>query len=61
MFDQVARHVEVDVGLKQCHADFAQGLGDVFFGERALAAEVLEGALQFFGEVLKHRSDSSVP
>ena len=48
--------VEVDVGFEQRDADFAQGFGDVFFGERALAAKVLEGALQFFCKVLKHRS-----
>ena len=39
--------VEVDVGFEQGDADFAQGFGDVFFGERALAAEGLEGALEF--------------
>ena len=60
VLDQVADDVEVDVGLEQRHADFAQGFGDVFFGQRALAAEVLEGALQFVCKVLKHRSNSSV-
>ena len=60
VLDQVAGHVEVDVGLEQGDADFAQGLGDVFFAQRALAAQVLEGALQFFGKVLKHKFSSSV-
>ena len=48
--------VEVDVGLEQRHANLAQGFGNVFFGERALAAKGLEGALQFVCKVLKHRS-----
>ncbi len=52
--------VEVDVGFEQGDADFAQGFGDVFFSERALAAEGLEGALEFVCKVLKHRSSSSV-
>ncbi len=60
VLDQVARHVEVDVGFEQRHANLAQGLGDVLFGERALAAKGLEGALQFVCKVLKHRSTSSV-
>ena len=60
VLDEVVDDVEVDVGFEQGHADFAQGFGDVLFSERALAAEVLEGALQFVCKVLKHRSDSSV-
>ena len=60
VLDELADDVEVDVGFEQGDADFAQGFGDVFFGERALAAEVLEGALQFFCKVLKHRSTTSV-
>ena len=45
LLDQVADYVEVDVGFEQGHANLAQGLADGFFGERALAAEGLEGAL----------------
>ena len=56
LLDEVADDVEVDVGFEQGHADFAQGFGDVFFGERALAAEGLEGALKFIGKGFKHRS-----
>ena len=37
--------LEVDVGFKQRQANLAQGLLNVFFGERALAAQVLECAL----------------
>ena len=60
VLDEVADDVEVDVGFEQGHADFAQGFGDVFFSERALAAEGLEGTLEFVCEVFKHRSISSV-
>jgi hypothetical protein len=54
-------HVQVDVGLKQSHTNFAQRLGNVLFGERALAAQSLEGALQFICKGLKHNSSLSVP
>ena len=53
-------HIEVDVGLEQRHADLAQSLGDILLGQRALAAKILECALQFVGKILKHRSLSSV-
>ena len=54
VLDQFVDDLEVDVGFEQGDANFAQGLGDVFFSERALAAKVLEDALQFVGKVLKH-------
>ncbi len=38
---------EGDVGLDEGEADLAQGLGDVLVGDGALAAEGLEGALEF--------------
>ncbi len=40
VLDQLAHDVQVDVGLEQRHANLAQRLGDVFFGERALAAQM---------------------
>ena len=46
--------LEVDVGFEQGDADFAQGFGDVFFSERALAAEGFEDTLEFVCEVFKH-------
>ena len=55
MLDQVPHHVEVDVGFQQRHANLAQRLRNVLFGQRALAAKVLERPLQFFCKVLKHR------
>ncbi len=54
LLDQVADDVEVDVGFEQRDANFAQGFGDVLFGERALAAKGLEGALEFVSKVFKH-------
>ena len=56
MLDQLLHHVQVDVGLKQRHANLAQRLADVLFRQRALAAQILEGALQFVCKVLKHIS-----
>ncbi len=45
--DQFFDDLEVDVGFEQRHANFFQRFADVFFGERALSAQVLECALQF--------------
>ena len=39
---EVAGHVEVHVGFEECAAHFAQRFGDIFFGELALPAQVLE-------------------
>ena len=52
--DDVAGDVEVDVGFEERGADGAEGGVDVVVGEGALAAEVLEGALELVAEVLKH-------
>ena len=59
-FDEVVGDVKVDVGLEQGYANFAQGFSDVFFRERALAAQGFEGALEFVCKVFKHRSIPSV-
>ena len=45
---------EVDVGLEEGETDLAHGVGDVLGRDGALAAEVLEGALEFVGEGFKH-------
>jgi hypothetical protein len=45
---------EVDVGLEEGEADLAEGVGDVLVGDGALAAEGLEGTLEFVAEVFKH-------
>ena len=53
-FDEVAGYVEVDVGFEEGDADLAESFVDVLVGEGALAAEGLEGALEFVGEGFKH-------
>jgi hypothetical protein len=60
VLDEVADDVEVDVGFEEGYADFAQGFSDVLFSERALAAEGLEGALEFVCEVFKHGLDQCI-
>src|SRR4051812_24413868 len=60
MLDELAHYVQVDVGFQKRHADFAQRLGHVLFGERALSAQVFKRPLQLISQVLKHRSNSSV-
>ena len=60
VLDQVADHVEVHVGLQHGHADLAHRFLDVFFGQRALAAQIFEDTLKFVCKVFKHRSTSSV-
>ena len=52
--DDVGDDGEVDVGLEEGEADLAEGVGDVFVGDGALAAEGLEGALELVAEVFKH-------
>ena len=54
VLDELLDDVEVDVGFEQRHADFFERVADVFFGEGALAAEVLEGALELICKILKH-------
>jgi hypothetical protein len=54
VLDEVVDNAQVDVGFEEGDADFAQGFCDVFFSERALAAEGLKGALEFVCEVFKH-------
>ena len=58
VLDQLFDDVEVDVGFEQRHANFFQRFADVLFGERALSAQVLEGALQLVCKVLKHVQES---
>ena len=44
---QIGDDGEVDVGLEEGEADLAEGVGDVLVGDGALAAEGLEGSLEF--------------
>ena len=43
--DKLLDHVQVDVGFEQGYADFPQGVPNIFFGDGALTAEILEGPL----------------
>ena len=54
VLDQVGDDGEADVGLDEGDADLAQGVGDVLVGDGALAAQGLEGTLEFVAEGLKH-------
>jgi len=45
---------DVDVAFEQGFADFRERGVEMLLGELALAAQVLEGALQLFRQVLKH-------
>ena len=52
--EQFVGDVDVDVAFEQGFANFGQRGVQVLFGELALAAKILKGALKFFGEVFKH-------
>ena len=54
VLDELVDDGEVDVGLEEGEADLAEGVGDVLVGDGALAAEGLEGTLEFVAEVFKH-------
>jgi hypothetical protein len=47
MGDEFIGNADVDVAIEQGFADFGQTGVEVLFGELALAAEILEGALEF--------------
>jgi len=53
--DEVFDYFEVDVGFQKRQTDLLQRLIDIFFGEDGLPAQSLEGALEFFLEVLEHK------
>ena len=48
--DEVFGDAEFDVGFEEGDADFAEGVGDVLFGDAAYAAEVAEGFVEAVGE-----------
>ncbi len=52
--DELAHHLEVDVGLEQRQADLTHGGVDVLGGELAVALETLHDALQAVGERVEH-------
>ena len=53
--EELARELEVDVGLEEHAADLAQPLFDVGFGEDAPASQPGKRGLQFFGKLVEHR------
>ena len=52
--DEVLGDLVVDVGIQKREANFSHGLGDVGFGDVALAAEVFENVLEFVGKAIEH-------
>ena len=44
--DEIAGDLKIDVRFEQGETDFAEGLADVFLGDFAEPAQVLEGALK---------------
>ena len=53
---EVLDHLVAHVGLQQGQADFPHGLPDVVFRQAALAPELFECCVQFFGKTFKcHR------
>jgi hypothetical protein len=47
--DQLFNYIEIDVCFEQGDTNLAQGLADVFLGDGALAAEILECPLKLIG------------
>ena len=56
---EVAGDFEVDVGLEESEADFAERLVDVGLGEAAFVAEPGEYGGQFVGEGVEHSAGVS--
>src|SRR5450759_118430 len=56
--DELAHHLEVDVGLEQRQADLAHGSVDVLGAELAVALETLHDASQAVGECVEHERPS---
>ncbi len=53
--EELARELEVDVGLEQHAAHFAQPFFDVGFGEDAPTAQPGKGRFEFLGQLVEHR------
>ena len=54
VLDKVADDLDIDVGLEQREADFAQRLVDIALGDAAVAAEFLENPFEAVAERVKH-------
>ena len=58
--DELLDELEVDIGLEQRLAHLAHGVGDVFFGELALAAEPAKDLVEALLQTLEHRRNPFV-
>jgi hypothetical protein len=47
--NQLPDYIQVDVGFEQGDPNLAQGFSDIFLGDGALTAKILEGPLQLVG------------
>ena len=54
VFADLARDLEMHVGVEQASADFLQALVDLRLGESAGAAELLKGCCQSVGQSIEH-------
>ncbi len=54
--DEIVGDSEIDVAFEQRFANFGEGGVEMLFGQLALAAQIFEGALKFFGECFEHFS-----
>ena len=58
--DELLDELEVDIGFEQRLAHLAHGVGDVFFGELALAAEPAKDLVEALLQTLEHRRNPFV-
>lgn len=52
--DEITSDLEIDVGIQQGQPHFAERFGDVFLGNLAEAAQILENVLELPREVIEH-------
>ena len=58
--DELLDELEVDVGLEQRLAHLAHGVGDIFLGELALAAQPVKDLVEALLQTLEHRRNPFV-
>ena len=52
--DKVLDHRQRNVSFEQCHTHFAQGIGDIGFGQASFALQRLHDARKACGQVVEH-------
>src|SRR6185437_250702 len=57
--DDFVDHAQIDVRVEERFATLRQASVEMLLGELALAAQILESALEFVGEILKHGLDET--